>query len=80
MNTMTEEKIPVLDLRTELGVDQQTVADEAHVSQQTISRLERGENVTERVARQVFHAVNRLRKARGWQILKFEDIDWHLKS
>lgn len=53
-------KRTVLDLRAELGLDQQVIAAEARVSRPTISRIERGYETTERTAKSVFYAINRL--------------------
>jgi transcriptional regulator with XRE-family HTH domain len=69
-------KQTVLDLRAELGLDQQDIADEAHVSRPTIGRIERGLETTEPTAKKIFYAINRLRKARGWPEVQYDDIDW----
>ncbi len=75
MSTMIK-KQTVLDLRAELGIDQQVLADEANVSRPAISRIEHGLKTTERTTKRVLYAINRLRKARGWPEVAYDDIDW----
>lgn len=78
MNTMTD-KIRLRSLRAELGIDQLTLAEEAHLHQSTISKMEKDQSVVDTTAFQVFYAINRLRKQRGYPELSFDDIEWHIK-
>jgi len=68
-----------MEVRAELGIDQSELAEEARLKQPTISKIENGHRVSEHSALQVFYAVNRLRAARGWSALEFDEIRWNLR-
>ena len=74
MNVMTGRKLA--SLRAELSIDQSDLAQEARVAQSTISRVENGTAHSEQVYLRLFYAINRLRKARGWPEINYEDIGW----
>lgn len=78
MNLMTQRTRRFVMVRAELGVDQKTLAQEARVSTALISKIEQGLPIREATALQVFYAVNRLRKERGFPELSFDEIEWTL--
>ena len=69
----------LIDLRIELNISQQRLADEAGVNQSTISDAESGKRRLRKVnARRIFHAINRLRQERGLEPVVFDAISWNL--
>lgn len=70
------EKRELSHIRAELGVKQTALAREAGLNQSVISRIEKGEPHGKQVYLQVFYGINRLRQARGWPALAYEEIDW----
>lgn len=76
-NTMTE-KLQVLILRLELGLEQIELAKAARLSQSTISNIERGVPVSKQAALQTWIGINKVRKEQGLQEVKFDDIEWKL--
>ncbi len=77
MSTMTE-KLHMLVLRLELGIEQKELADAARLTQPTISRIERGVPVSRQAATQAWLGLNKLRKDQGLPEVRFDDIEWTL--
>lgn len=76
MNTMATAKRQLLMLRAELSISQEELAREARLSQAVISKIEMKQSVRAKTLYQVFYAINRLRKERGFPELAFDEIEW----
>lgn len=79
MSTMASEQVrEVGDIRAELGITQVQLARDAGLQKHVISRLEGGHPIGRNTAMRIFYALNRFRKARGFDELAFEQIKWVL--
>lgn len=78
MSNIMTEKLQMLVLRLEIGVEQKEVAAAARLAQATISRIERKKPTSLQAATQAWLGINKLRKEKGLPELRFDDIQWNI--